>query len=177
MGTTSRVQEADAYLAARTGCYEFRKVRYDAVVEAMRSHGRKGYAHPTLVDVGAGMTELARCLYADHGWQGRYMPVDAALDGCDLDDWVPPRRADWFVCLEVIEHLRDPIGLLLRLGLFADRGVIVSTPNPETTDVLGMDATHVTPVERDTLEGAGFTVEARSFYGQADDSLFAVWLA
>jgi hypothetical protein len=57
----------------------------------------------------------------------------------------------------------------------ARRGVIVSTPNPEVVDVFACDETHVTAISRTFLEMAGMTVEARSFYGQPDDSLFAVY--
>jgi hypothetical protein len=55
-----------------------------------------------------GRTELDVCLRTDHGWRGRYVPVDAWYDGVDLEDWTPPREADWFTGLEVLEHLKDP---------------------------------------------------------------------
>lgn len=53
--------------------------------------------------------------------------------------------------------------------------MIVSTPNPDTTDVLGMDATHKTEITRALLESKGFYVTTRSFYGKAADSLLAIW--
>ena len=130
---------------------------------------------PVVFDIGAGATEFGRYLYSV-GFHGRYCPVDAAIDGVDLDEWTPPREADWFVCLEVIEHLADPFRLLDVMCERATRGVIVSTPNPYTTDVLGMDPTHRTPVYARQLEAFGFTVEERSFYGKPADSLFGVWV-
>lgn len=190
MPLTDRVREADAYLAARTGCYELRCQRYDAALAVMHRSGLDDRF--TVIDVGSGWGEFGARMHTGTStpvredgsfdmplpWvRARYIPVDACIDGVDLDDWVPPRRADWFVCLEVIEHLDAPRRLLSQMQGHADRGVIVSTPNPETTDVLGMDSTHRTPVDKSTLEDAGFTVTERSFYGQSDDSLFGVWLA
>jgi hypothetical protein len=98
--------------------------------------------------------------------------VDAGIDGTNLDWWVPPRRADFFVALELLEHLEKPLVLLQSMVAFADRGVVVSVPNPEKTDVLGMDPTHRTVVTRGDLEHFGLTVIPKSFYGQPGDSLF-----
>lgn len=170
---TSRIAEADAYLAARTGSYAQRCVRYDAALSAMYD---AGLGHDsTIVDVGSGWGELAVRLHTFYGSLARYYPVDACLDGTDLDEWFPPRRAEFFVALEVIEHLRDPIRLLEAMQGSATRAVIVSTPNPATTDVLGMDPTHRTEVHRPTLEACGFTVSEKSFYGAKADSLLGVW--
>lgn len=146
----------------------------------------------TVVDVGSGWGEFGVRMHTGSVARGpgeylrfgtwdipasraRYIPVDACIDGTDLEEWLPPRRADFFVALEVIEHLKAPLSLLISLRARADRGVLVSTPNPETTDVLGMDATHKTPIKAEVLKGLGFHVERASFYGQPDDSLFAVW--
>lgn len=174
MAILERIAAADRYLSGRTGCYEWRCTRYAAVADTVV--GRVGTTLPTLVDVGAGATELARYLYAERGWRGRYYPVDACFDGVDLDEWSPARTADWFVALELIEHLSRPLRLLAAMKRRAVCGVVVSTPNPETTDVLGMDPTHRTPVTRGQLEALGFGVEVRSFYGQEGDSLYAVWM-
>lgn len=169
---TERIREADAYLAARTGCYQFRRVRYGAARRALERMGLDDSC--TVVDVGAGWTELDYHLRA-WKWRGRYWPVDACLDGTDLEEWVPPRRADFFVALEVIEPLADPFGFLERVQDAATRAVVVSTPNPAVTDVLGMDSTHKRAVHRPELEACGFTVTEESFYGQPADSLFGVW--
>lgn len=192
-----RIQEADAYLNARTGHYEWRCERYDAALEAMHRIGLDDNC--TVVDVGAGMGEFGVRMHtgsreseaprfvkgADGEWlpprnhikpsRARYVPVDAAIDGVDLERWAPPRKAEWFVCLEVLEHLRCPSRLMVELTLHATRGVIVSTPNPETTDVLNMDATHRSIVRRKALELARFQVREASFYGKPADSLFGVW--
>lgn len=191
--TAERIREADTYLASRTGCYEYRCHRYDAALETM--HGLGLDDDCTVVDVGAGMGEFGVRMHTGRraltgvaarnthhrdpsgisASRARYVPVDAAIDGVDLEKWVPPRKADFFVCLEVLEHLTCPSRLMVEMVFHATKGVIVSTPNPDTTDVLGMDSTHRTPIRRKALELAGFKVTTASFYGQPEDSLFAVW--
>lgn len=169
-----RIGEAEGYLRSRTGRYEYRCFRYRAAIDAMRFMGLDNDC--MVVDVGAGWTELDACLRTEYGWRGRYVPVDAMIDGTDLNEWMPPRRADFFVALEILEHLDDPMRLLVD-GLMgaADRGVIVSVPNPEKTDVLGMDPTHRTIVTRQMLSGAGMSVVPRQFYGMPADSLLGTW--
>lgn len=146
----------------------------------------------TVMDVGSGWGEFGarmhtgtecRCPGEDDptcpgewpGVRARYIPVDAGNDGTDLETWTPPRGVDYMVALEVVEHVKDPARLIGSMKLAARRAVIVSTPNPATTDVLGMDRTHKSVVGRSRLESHGFRVECRSFYGGVDDSLFAVW--
>ena len=180
-----RIADAEAYLAARTGCYEWRCERYDAALEAL--HGLGLDDDCTVVDVGSGWGEFGCRLHTGGVGPGRplgfgeppasrarYIPVDAALDGVDLEHW-QPREADYFVCLEVLEHLAKPARLLTEMIARARRGVIVSTPNPDVVDVLGCDPTHRTPITRALLEMAGMHVELASFYGKPDDSLFAVY--
>lgn len=174
IGRRDRIGAADAYLDARTGKYEWRCVRYGAAWAEMAAPGPRSTAD--VFDIGAGATEFGRFMF-EQGFHGRYWPVDAAIDGCDLDSWVPPRAADWFVALELIEHLADPLRLLHEIQDAALRGVVISTPNPYTTDVLGMDAMHCTPIYPTMLEAAGFAVREASFYGQPEDSLLAVWRA
>lgn len=187
MSIAERVHEADRYLGARTGKYEWRCHRYDAALAVMHHEGLDD--HCTVVDVGSGWGEFGVRLHTGRGWdpgfpcwdrylppsRARYIPVDAGNDGTDLETWTPPRYAEWFVALELVEHLDDPARLINSMIMKARRGVILSTPNPATTDVLGMDATHRTPVGRNRLEALGFRVEERSFYGKPADSLFAVW--
>lgn len=170
-----RVREADNYLNARTGHYGYRKIRYSAAHAAMRRLGLD--AGSTVVDVGCGWTELDYFLRVSGGWRGRYYPIDACLDGVELATWTPPRPAEFFVALEVVEHLSAPEQLLRRMQAAATRGVVISTPNPERTDVLGMDATHRSCVSREQLEALGFVVRVESFYGADEDSLFGVWKA
>lgn len=176
-----RIRAADSYLAARTGCYEWRCERYDAALRAMYELGLDDDC--TVFDVGSGWGEFgARLHTGDHlgaipSSRARYVPVDACIDGTDLNRWKPARAADFFVALEVIEHLDRPARLLNAMQRQATKGVIVSTPNPRTTDVLGMDETHVRSVDRFTLRAWGFEVREVSFYGTPADSLFGVWKA
>lgn len=166
------IQQCDTYLGCRTGKYEWRQIRYRATGDAMFPNLRN---EDTLYDMGAGMTELDYCLRVDYDWRGRYIPIDGGIDGTNLETWFPPRRAEWFVGLEIIEHLYNWRSMVTRAQFMANKGVVLSTPNPRTTDVLGMDETHVSIIQPCDLEEFGFTVEERSFYGQPNDSLFAVW--
>lgn len=167
----SFINQCDNYLGCRTGKYEWRQVRYRAAGDAMFPISNDD----TIFDLGAGMTELDYCLRVDYDWRGRYIPIDGGIDGTDLESWFPPRRGDWFVGLEIIEHLYNWRSMVIKAQYMANKGVILSTPNPRTTDVLGMDETHVVAITPGELEDLGFTVEERSFYGQPNDSLFAVW--
>lgn len=182
-----RIAAAEAYLEARSGKYEWRCVRYDAALEAL--HGLGLDDDSTVIDVGSGWGEFGVRLHTGrdcmcpphHGFgcnlippsRARYIPVDAGNDGTDLETWLP-RPVEYMVALEVVEHMRDPERLLAVMAIGATKGVVVSTPNPETTDVFGMDPTHKHEITRSWLESWGFKVEARSFYGQPDDSLFGV---
>jgi hypothetical protein len=162
----------------RTGKYEYRAIRYRAAIDWMISQGLDDTM--TVVDVGAGMTEFDYCLRVEYGWRGRYIPVDGGIDGTDLNEWVPPRDAHFFVALELIEHLEGWPSLVRRMKDRAVVGVVMSTPNPYTTDVIGMDPTHVTEIYPIDLEDKGFTVENAMFYGGVfsngqPDSLFATW--
>lgn len=174
---TRDIATDDAYLAARTGRYAFRAIRYRAAANALA--GIVLDDSTTVYDIGAGFTEFDYTLRAEWGWRGRYIPVDGAIDGTDLDEWTPPRDADAAVALELLEHLHDPGRLVAALQERVGR-VVVSVPNPRTVDVLGIDDTHVTVVTRDMLEGWGFTVAEATFYGGVfsggePDSLFGVW--
>lgn len=180
------IGSCDAYLGARTGKYEYRRIRYRAALLAMQAtmaeyqpFGRPIYGlcdEDTVVDVGAGWTEFDFCLRIDGGWRGRYIPVDGCNDGTDLETWVPPREAEWFVALELLEHLEDPDRLVRAMQGKCKKGIIISTPNPMTTDVLGMDPTHKTEIHQKMLRDWGFQhIMKKSFYGGKKDSLFALW--
>jgi hypothetical protein len=168
--TDALIDSCDHYLGSRTGRYEWRCVRYNAAIQRIKLPGDA----LTVCDVGAGWTEFGRRLW-ELGFRGRYWPVDGGLDGTDLESWTPPRDVDWFVGLEILEHLHNPWRLVEAMKRRARAGIVVSTPNPHTTDVLGMDATHVTPITPEELSAHGFEVEVRSFYGEPDDSVFGVW--
>lgn len=180
MTWTPTINNCDNYLDERTGKYEYRAVRYRAAIEWMLSQGLDNSM--TVVDVGAGMTEFDYTLRAEYGFRGRYIPVDGGIDGTDLNVWSPPREAHFFVGLEIIEHLPRWMGFLDRVMRKATKGVVLSTPNPRTTDVLGMDPTHTQPVYMEDLEWFNFTVSEETFYGGVfsngePDSLFATWRA
>jgi hypothetical protein len=179
MTWTPTIGSCDQYLSDRTGKYEYRAVRYRAAAEWMIVNGLTH--NDTVVDVGAGMTEFDFCLRTEYNWRGRYIPVDGGIDGTDLNVWVPPREAHYFVALEILEHLLDPLRLAKELLDKATRGVVVSTPNPRTTDVIGMDPTHVSEVNVADLESVGFYVSEETFYGGVfssegrNDSLLGTW--
>jgi hypothetical protein len=159
------------YLKARTGTYSFRVKRYKAAFDKLTEMGALPTDH--ICDVGAGNTEFGRFLYQSTRFEGRYHPVDAVLDGTDLEVWRPPIGADWYVLLEVIEHLKDPYRLLSYCWAAAYKGLVLTTPNPAVVDVLGMDKTHVTPVSEIDLVKWGLNVEPINLFGKGDDTLIA----
>lgn len=176
------VANCDNYMDERTGKYEWRAVRYRKAIETMYANGLDDSM--TVFDVGAGMTEFDYTLRAEYGFRGRYIPIDGGIDGTDLNAWIPPRDGHWFVALELIEHLWNWPTLVGHMQARATQGVIVSTPNPRTTDVIGMDPTHVVAVDWADLVVAGFKPSEETFYGSAfnlpgtegePDSLFGVW--
>jgi len=178
MTWTPTIQNCDNYMDERTGKYEYRAVRYRKAIETMFAHGLDNSM--TIFDIGAGMTEFDYCLRAEYNWRGRYVPVDGGIDGTDLNSWVPPRKAHWFVALELLEHLNHWDILLNHMQRKSLQGVVVSTPNPATTDVIGMDPTHVVEIHPEYLTDFGMTVTEETFYGGVfsegkPDSLFGVW--
>lgn len=175
---TPTVGNCDDYLADRTGRYEFRAIRYRHAIETMIANGLDDTM--TIFDIGAGMTEFDYCLRKEYDWRGRYIPIDGGIDGTDLNTWAPPREAHWFVALEILEHLKWWDALIEAMKPMATKGIVVSTPNPRTTDVLGMDPTHRVAIQPAHLEYRDFTVTEETFYGGVfsegqPDSLFGVW--
>lgn len=168
---------ADSYMSERTGRFEYRAARYRAALALMQEFGLS-HNH-TVYDIGAGWTELDAVLRVDGGWRGRYIPVDFGTDGTNLEQWVPPRGVDFAVGLEIIEHLYEPWRLVSAL-MNAAPVVIISVPNPETTDVLGMDPDHKSVITREALEERGFVVSTHTFYGGVysdgkPDALMGIW--
>lgn len=179
---TPTIQNCDQYAAERTGKLEWRAIRYRRAIDAMIENGLED--GQTIFDVGAGMTEFIKILHRDYDYNVRYIPVDGGIDGTDLNHWYPPRNAHWFVALELFEHLNNWQGLLDNMKGHAKKGIVVSTPDPYTTDVLGMDHTHVTEIPKTALTMNGFKVTRETFFGGAfnkpgkegmPDSLFGVW--
>lgn len=179
MTWTPTVANCDQYMDDRTGKYEFRAIRYRHAIRAMFANGLDDSM--TIFDIGAGMTEFDYCLRREFDWRGRYIPVDGGIDGTDLNSWIPPRDAHWFVALEVLEHLHNWATLVGWMQYYASKGIVVSTPNPLTTDVIAMDPTHVVEIHEHMLRASfGFEVTLETFYGGVfsggkPDSLFGVW--
>lgn len=185
MTWTPTVANCDNYMDDRTGKYEYRRIRYAMAGDWLVGNAVGRGADPdslTVFDIGAGMTEFDYFMRTEHKWMGRYIPIDGGIggDAHDLETWVPPREAHYFVALEILEHLDDWQRLVREMQAHATMGIVISTPNPETTDVLAMDPTHKTEVHADELEDMGFTVLEETFYGGVfsdgkPDSLFGVW--
>lgn len=158
------------YLGERTGTYHFRCRRYAAVWRMMH----RLYDDQLVYDVGAGMCEFGRYLY-QLGWSGQYVPVDGSIDGTDLEHWMPPARVDWFVAIEVIEHLHNADRLLKRMENLCDRGVVITTPNAEEVDVLALDRTHVQAFTPEYFEARNYDVSVLSLFGREKDTIVARW--
>lgn len=169
----ARISTCDRYLAERASTYEWRRTRYRKAAGRLRERGLADT--DTLMDVAAGWTELDYCLRHELDWRGRYIPIDGGIDGTDLNSWVPARRAQWFVALEILEHLANPTRLVRIMQAHADKGLVVSTPNPAVVDVMAMDPTHITAVPAEMLSRWGLHVEPCSLYGQPDDGLLGWW--
>ncbi|MEV5551918.1 acyl carrier protein [Streptomyces sp. NPDC052309] len=173
-GAGSRIAQAEEYLRGHTSAHFERAGRFRAASERMRASGLDDT--DILVDLGAGFTELDYYLRAEYGWRGRYVPLDAWVDGTfDLDTWRPARPVGWYAALEVLEHLTDPEGLVRRMKESALKGVVVTTPNSDVVDVLAQDPTHVTPLDEKTLQRWGMTTSLHNFYGQYQDGVLGLW--
>lgn len=171
----ARIEDAERYLRLPRDSYHRRKARFDLAGQRLRESGLLDT--DVIADIGAGHQELDVCLRQDFGFRGRYVTVDAWLDGVDLEEWEPPRRYDWFTALEILEHLDDPARLVRSLQANANKGIVVTTPNPQVWDVLGMDPTHKTPVSRVMLDSFGFATSEHEFHGKYRDGLAGIWLA
>lgn len=164
------IEKWTTYRDTRRASYEYRvRTRFKAVADRLFAMGLNS-GH-TVVDVGAGSCQFGRYL-RERGWRGEYVPVDAVIDGTDLEAWAPVHKADFFVCIEVVEHLKNPGRLMAWILRMSRRGVVLTTPNCETVDVLKCDPTHVSVVPPDALSGC-FTVERHTWFGVMDDSLLA----
>lgn len=171
----------DEYMASRTGKYEWRAIRYRKAAQFFHSISLSD--EDTVCDLGAGWTEFDYCLRTEFDWRGRYMPLDAGMYPVDLNSWTPNRPVEFFVALEIVEHLHDPERILRLLPEYAHKGIAISVPNPRTVDVYGMDPTHVSAPTEEMFRDFGYTVQEATFYGGVysqgakNDALFATWSA
>lgn len=163
-----RKRAAVDYLGERTGTYEYRTQRYSAVYELMQPSD-----DDLIMDLGAGYGDFDYFLRHDREYRGRYLPVDAALDGTDLENYRIPTAADYIVAIELIEHLYTADLLIPQMQFLARKRAILTTPNAAVQDVLTLDRTHVQGFHAEELRGLGWTVEVRSFFGKPNDSLLA----
>jgi hypothetical protein len=164
-------QACQGYLNERCSSYWFRCRRYKAVADKLFELGLKD-SH-TMFDLGAGRCDFDYYMRTTRKWRGRYVPIDGSIDGTNLEKWFPV-EAEWYVAIEVVEHLSFPIHFLWDCMYHVRKGMVITTPNPKTTDVLGMDPTHITPVYANQLrDPLLFKVETRSFFGKPKDSLLA----
>lgn len=172
-GLTTWREECDSYARLDRRPYFERKARYQVAADRLSRGGLND--RDTVVDVGAGWTELDICLRLEHGWRGRYVPVDGWIDGVDLETWEPDHSREWFVALELLEHLAHPRRLVEAMKAKATKGVVITTPNPDVVDVLAMDSTHVTVLDRTLLESWGLYTTVHNFYGRHEDGIAALW--
>ncbi len=163
--------ECEEYLKAQ-GPWEARCKRYAAVLHNLVL---MGFSHGDLVvDVGAGMCDFARYVY-QQDFAFRYVPIDGSISGINLEsDILTLLKADWYVCIETVEHMNNPFLLLQRMKNYAERGVVVTTPNPDVTDVLALDSDHKTAVNAREFVCMKFLPETVSIHYQ-DDTILATW--
>lgn len=160
-----------AYIGNRHSGYEFRSIRYEAVLESLRMLGFGD--NDSIVDVGGADGEFGRYL-VEQGFAGSYAVVDGMLDGTDLNKWNPKAVYDFAVSIEVVEHLKNPQAFLKTLALSATRGVVVTTPNPHVVDVRAMDATHISPTYPADFYSTGYRVYPAMLFVENGDSLVGI---
>lgn len=174
-------EQCRQYLAERRSDYAFRCWRYDRVIRLLETQlGFKANEKPSIVDVGAGTKDFKRRmddwvnnpLQTGH-WHGKYIPIDGSIDGTDLNYWVPDIKADYYVCIELLEHLYNPFRLMDEMVRCAKKGVIITTPNSDVVDTLAIDSTHVTPLHRFHFEMRGWSAEIHSLFSKPNDSIVA----
>lgn len=166
------------YLSERDGTYEYRTLRYAAVYDKLLELGLK--PGDMIVDVGAGMCDFDRYIRTARGFDGRYVPVDGAIDGVDLNDWKPAISSQFFVAIELLEHLRSPWLMMHKLEQHASKGVVVTTPYGKLEDIVAMDRTHISPMKCKDFRDRGWNVELTSVFphrGEKKDTILGWWHA
>lgn len=175
--TKLRRELALDYLNERTGTLEYRFIRYSAVADELFARGMSD--HSILVDLGAGTCDFDFYLRTVRGWKGRYLPVDASIDGTDFEDgWCPRVTFDFAVAIELLEHVTKPYQLTQDI-LRKAKVFVATTPNTDElgeTYVRAIDRTHVRPIYKADLEvWHANPIKVCSFFGKPKDSLLAVW--
>lgn len=165
------LQTCQAYIGARHSGYEFRSIRYEAVLDSLRLLGLQD--GDTIADVGGADGEFGRYLQGQ-GVNVSYEVIDGMIDGTDLNKWVPNKTYDFMVSIEVIEHLQSPRNFLQVLGSNSNKGVVLTTPNPHVTDVKAMDATHISEVYPKDFYSEGYRVYPAILFFENGDSLLAI---
>jgi 2-polyprenyl-3-methyl-5-hydroxy-6-metoxy-1,4-benzoquinol methylase len=159
------------YIASRHSGYEFRSIRYEAVLESLRLLGFTD--GDSIADVGGADGEFGRYL-EEQGIRTSYTVVDGMVDGTDLKKWIPKDIYDFMVSIEVIEHLEHPRQFLKTLDESSKKGVVLTTPNPHVTDVKAMDATHISEVYPADFYSEGYKVYPQILFFENGDSLLAI---
>lgn len=169
--TETTLESCRNYIGSRHSAYEFRSIRYEAVLESLRLLGIKD--GDTIADVGGADGEFGKYL-AEQGVLVEYQVIDGMIDGTDLNKWTPTQHYDFMVSIEVIEHLKAPQNFLEVLDANSKKGVVLTTPNPHVTDVKAMDATHISEVYPSDFYRAGYRVYPAILFFENGDSLLAI---
>lgn len=172
-------QSCDTYLGERTGKYEYRAVRYRKAADWLFLNGLDD-SH-TICDIGAGWTEFDYCLRKEYDWKGRYIPIDGGITNIDLNNWVPEREVSFFVALEILEHLQNPVRLIREMKKKTSHGIVVSVPDPAKLDIIELDPTHITEVDEIMLQREKFITVSEKLYGGVftnggNDALMGYWM-
>lgn len=161
------------YLQQRQGTYEQRVPRYKAAVKQLLTMGLDDDS--IILDFGAGWCEFDYYLRRSKDWKGRIINVDGAINGQELNriyksDYTD---VDFVVCLETIEHLEKPGETIFELENYVTSGLVFTTPNPETVDVLAMDETHSVGIGIAEWTAMKYEAEARTLRGTENDTILA----
>lgn len=159
-----------AYQAGRVSDYAFRCIRFDAVIDKLVDIGLQD--GDSVLDLGCGRGEMEN-RFIERGWSVKYDGVDGAIDGVDLNTIALPNYFDWIIAIEIIEHLYDPTLHLHNWFSAARKGVVLTTPNPRTVDVLACDPTHVSVVTPEMLDKYRYKHFEVSLFKNPYDSLLA----
>lgn len=162
-----------AYLNERKGTYEYRTIRYAAVADVLETLGLG--VGDMVVDVGAGMCDFDRYLRTVRAFDGRYLPVDGAIDGTDLHTYRPNIVSEFYTAIETVEHLERPYSLMRHMASFSTKGAVITTPNPIVWGprFYEMDSTHISPILPNDVLRAGWEYRLVKCFGRESDTIVA----